>query len=418
MSGDEKRKLAHAAGLAGCLLLTVGLISALAEEPAARGKSSGKHTLASMRADACDMGCACCHTCDRPTPENQCLPTCGRDPGVYMRGQKGPNIVIMDELQDAYLPVPFDHKGHADMAEMTDGCVICHHYTPEGKEHPACKACHDIAVKGTGIRKPGLKGAYHRQCLNCHKDWIDTSDCGICHRRRASGPRIRDAASPSTDDILGRMKCPISEPETEIYGAESKEGAKSVVIFRHWEHAHGFDLRCAECHHEQNCTRCHIRNGAEERPRTVKEHHKPCLQCHAADMDEATTTITGRCRKCHWQEGQPKIKPFDHVDTGWPLSRYHKDSGCRACHEKVPFVSPNKDCNGCHSGWEPDNFDHMVTGQVLDENHKEIDCADCHVSRKFDILPTCEECHEPGDGIVFPAKRPGEILAPKTPDEN
>ena len=29
----------------------------------------------------------------------------------------GPDVVILGELQKTYLPVPFDHKGHAKMAE-------------------------------------------------------------------------------------------------------------------------------------------------------------------------------------------------------------------------------------------------------------------------------------------------------------
>jgi hypothetical protein len=410
----KERTVARVLSLTGLIASMVSVPSAMAQAPEAPGKPAETRKITSMRATDCDVGCACCHTCNRPTLKDQCLPACGRAPGLYMHGQKGPDIVVLDELQDAYLPVPFDHKGHADMAEMTRGCVTCHHYTPEGQQHPACKACHEAGIKGTGIRKPGLKGAYHRQCLNCHKDWTDPSDCAICHRRRTSGPATRDAAArPPGYDILERMHPPTPEPQTEYYRAESKEGAKSMVIFRHWEHVNRFDLRCAECHHEDNCKRCHTtRNGEEEQPRTVREHHQPCLHCHESDMNEGTTEITGKCRKCHYQEGQPMIDPFDHADTGWPLSGYHKGKSCRDCHEKVPFIKPSTNCNDCHRGWEPDSFNHAVTGQILTENHKEINCADCHMDRKFDVPPTCVECHEEDDGVSFPAQRPGLILAP------
>ncbi len=404
-------------GLICCSAFAVSTAGALAQHPEEPSKPTDVTKTPAMRAADCDKGCACCHTCDRPTPENACLPPCGRDPGLYMRGQKGPDIVILDELQEAYLPVPFDHKGHADMAEMTRGCVVCHHYTPEGQQHPACKTCHDVAAKGTDIHKPGLKGAYHRQCLNCHKDWIDPSDCGICHRRRTSGPRIRDEVVTSTDDILKRMECPIREPQTEFYGAETKEGAKSTVIFRHWEHVHKFDLRCAECHHEDNCRRCHKGKDEEEQPRTVREHHQPCLHCHEANMNNGTTEIDGKCRRCHYQEGQPTIKPFEHEDTGWVLSEYHGGVSCRKCHPSAPFAKASKNCNDCHSAWEPDSFDHLVSGQVLDENHKEIDCADCHADRKFDLPPRCDECHEEEDGIKFPEQRPGPVVPVKETTE-
>ncbi len=359
--------------------------------------------------------CKRCHTCERPTIPDPCLPTCTR---VAVAAEKhaqklGPDVVILDELEGDYLPVPFDHKGHAEMAEMTQGCSACHHYTPEGQEHPACKSCHAIEGPQTSIRKPGLKGAYHRQCLGCHRDWIDETDCAICHRRKA-GATPGETATPSAEyDILCRMlkerHSPIVPPSTEIYRAETKQGAKSAVIFRHWEHVSGFELRCVECHRVDSCTRCHTKEGAEKPPPTVKEHHNPCMVCHKADMDENATEITGRCKRCHWTEGEPMPKPFNHADTGWPLSRYHVGNRCRDCHKTVPFAKLNNDCNACHFAWEPETFDHAVTGQVLDENHAEIDCVDCHAERQFGVAPKCDECHDAEDeeGIAFPAKRPG-----------
>jgi len=414
---DKRHTWLLAVSLTCLALFAVGAISALAQQPTEPSKQKDDaRKVVSMRNDKCDLGCACCHTCDRPTPENQCLPLCGRDPGVYMHGQKGPDLVMLDELEDIYLPVPFDHKGHASMAEMTQGCVICHHYTPEGQQHPACKTCHEPGVKGTGIHKPGLKGAYHRQCLNCHKNWIKASDCVICHQRKVGGPGApAPIARPTSDDIIDRMHPPILPPETEIYRAKSKGGAKSSVVFRHKEHVDTFDLGCVDCHHEENCTRCHVKDNGEKPPATVKEHHKPCLRCHQSDIDEAKTEIAGKCKRCHWQEGQPMPKPFDHADTGWPLSGYHESNSCRDCHKSVPFTKPPAGCNDCHGDWEPDSFDHAVTRQKLDENHEEIDCADCHADRKFDAPPRCDECHDEEDGISFPAKRPGPIVKPEAP---
>ena len=356
--------------------------------------------------------CIRCHTCQKPTRENPCLPACTRfEAAAEEFAQKhGPDLVILDELAGVYLPVPFDHKGHAEMAQMTTGCNTCHHYTPEGDQHPACKTCHSIDDPGTDIHKPGLKGAYHRQCLNCHKDWIDETKCGVCHRRKAGQPANGEAAlSPTSDDILGRMHPPITKPSTEIYRAETKEGATSVVIFRHWEHVQGFDLRCVDCHHEDSCARCHKSEAAEELPPTVREHHRPCERCHKGSMDEDTTEITGKCKRCHWQEGDPPIKPFEHADTGWPLSRYHVDNRCRECHKRVPFVKVARECDACHAAWSPDNFNHAVNGQTLDEIHVEIDCEECHIDRKFDTPPACDECHEEEEGIAYPAKRPGPV---------
>jgi len=37
-----------------------------------------------------------------------------------------PETVMLDELVAQYEPVPFDHKAHASMAQMWDGCTTCH----------------------------------------------------------------------------------------------------------------------------------------------------------------------------------------------------------------------------------------------------------------------------------------------------
>ena len=320
---------------------------------------------------------------------------------------RGPDAVVLNQLENAYLPVPFDHKGHADMAEMTEGCVACHHHTPEGEEHPACRTCHPISDAEADIDKPSLRGAYHQQCVNCHRDWINERDCDICHREKAGGLTSSTRATvPTKDDILSVMHRPIPEPDTDIY-SKSLPITQTQVIFRHTEHTHRFGLKCVECHHERSCTRCHTSKREEERPRTLAEHHGRCIRCHKSDMN-LTGRQAGRCGRCHWQEGQPKPGSFDHADTGWPLGRFHEDKGCRDCHKDVPLVGLDNDCNACHSHWSPSAFDHRVTGQVLDDNHAEQDCELCHLERRFDRPPTCDECHdEEDDGITFPARRPG-----------
>ena len=195
------------------LAVTVGCLGLAA--PGARAQTETTTRPAHPEASDCKR----CHTCESPTLSNPCLPTCTRVQAAAeeFAQRLGPDVVIMDELEGVYLPVPFDHKGHAKMAEMTRGCPTCHHYTPAGQEHPACKTCHAIDAAGTDIHKPGLKGAYHRQCLNCHKDWIDETDCGICHRKKSGVANGGEAArSPTSDDILGRMHPPIVPPSTEI----------------------------------------------------------------------------------------------------------------------------------------------------------------------------------------------------------
>lgn len=347
--------------------------------------------------------CGACHACATPTEKQPCLRPCGRTTAGgqdrVATSATGPQLVILDELEDLYLPVPFDHKGHAEMAKMTHGCVCCHHHTPAGWEHPACKTCHEISPAKEDIRKPGLKGAYHRQCLNCHREWDHATSCSICHPPKAGrSPNARAAAAPTKDDIIGLMHPPIPEPETVAY--ESKYAAApgssgTTVLFRHKDHIHRFGLQCVDCHHESNCNRCH---GAQEEhgknAKTAAEHHVPCKGCHETEDPD-------RCSYCH-------LAPqFTHEQIGWQLGQYHEKLRCRRCHIAVPFRKLPTDCNTCHERWKTGTFDHAVTGQRLDATHAPHACTECHPQRRFDQPPTCDECHDEEEGITFPQRRPG-----------
>jgi len=353
-----------------------------------------------------EIGCTKCHTCERPTPDEPCLRFCTRSEirriAKEFSTKRGPRLVILDELEDRYLPVPFDHQGHAEMAAMTGGCAVCHHYTPEGVEHPACKSCHPIDAVEVNIGMPGLKGAYHRQCMGCHREWSAETRCGACHHPKAGAAKQGGATLlPTPDDLMGRMHPPVPEPDVETYDTQREGHEPSRVIFRHKEHIHRYGLRCAECHREDNCNRCH-ENGRKhtQRVRTLADHHKPCNDCHR-DQE---------CARCHYQAGQSPPPIFEHTLTGWPLSRYHDKLNCRACHATIPFGKQDRNCKPCHENWTPANFDHVVTGQGLDATHLNHDCQECHIDRRFDQAPTCDECHDEDEGITFPNKRPGPLV--------
>ena len=406
-------------GLTCCIALIAGIFPVAAEEPSTQ---PGALEVSSVVDTTTGPDCLRCHSCDRPTPKDKCfLHSCTRDKAherhVPMSDDRGPDVVILSELENAYLPVPFDHKGHADMAEMSQGCVTCHHHTPAGQRHPPCRTCHDISSAGTDIYKPGLKGAYHRECVNCHREWIDENNCATCHMPKAGLPKDRDGKVAFTKDEmlglmhpLGMMHPPIPEPNTETYRAQSGQNPGAQVIFRHQEHVRRFGLRCVECHSDQSCTKCHAKEREPRQAQTLEEHHKPCLRCHADDIDDANKTAGG-CKHCHWQADEPKPGRFDHASTGWPLGLFHADNSCRDCHNAVPFTKLDRGCNTCHSAWSPSLFNHGVTGQVLDDNHADHDCEDCHIDRMFARPPTCDQCHdEEDDGIAFPARRPGPFI--------
>ncbi|MGA2496717.1 MAG: cytochrome c3 family protein [Tepidisphaeraceae bacterium] len=296
----------------------------------------------------------------------------------------GPDVVILRELAALYEPVPFDHKSHAKMAEMWDGCVTCHHRTPQAATRPAtqpaadpvvhvlshptqataatipsCKSCHAVNAGEADIRMPSLKAAYHRQCLNCHKEWMHDNACVICHKSRETVATTR--GTPTRDDILGRMHPPIPEPETHAYRMRYTPADGANVLFRHKEHTTAFGMRCTNCHRNDNCSHCHDPSGDKTAQKPVRvgmtwaESHGPCMSCHQQD----------HCRYCHYKDGQQPPPLFTHA---------------------------------------------AKSGQELDKDHEKLACAQCHALLKTRDPPTCGTagCHKDAT-IAFPAKRPGHF---------
>lgn len=338
------------------------------------------------------VDCSRCHECRNPTKQNPCLKPCPRpfrnlQSGTKMTSGQGPDIVILDELENLYEPVKFSHKLHADMANMNGGCVSCHHFTPTNEAHPPCKSCHSPQVLHDHVEQPGLKGAYHRQCINCHRDWSKETDCEICHALKAKKEAEGENYKP-------RHYQPCREPERLVYRNEYEKGP--VVTFFHSLHAHNYGLTCNDCHREDPCVACHYQG---KKPVSVVNaqadlmHHK-CSACH-------NITAKGSCKKCHAKQEKTS---FQH--SFWPLSRYHQKLTCNQCHPGgKPISKLDKNCNACHRGWNSENFKHSRVGIELNEIHIEMDCADCHVDRKFDQAPSCDNCH---DEISYPSELPGK----------
>ncbi len=359
-----------------------------------------------------ERDCNRCHACAQPTAADPCL----REPctrGSQLQAVRKaahsavPDSMLLDALAKDYEPVPFNHKAHADMAGMAMGCATCHHHSEAGVPPPACITCHDPRVKGTDPRMPGLKGAYHQQCLNCHREWMDESACSICHLPRPQAGKGGAAPLPPTSgDILGRMHPPIPAPAGDYYSRRGASG--DLVLFRHKDHVERFGLACVDCHHEPSCARCHAEASPARADQTVHEHHRPCLTCHESEMElNGRSKHKGDCARCHLGKDGRAPARFEHEHVGWPLASYHERLACRDCHVELPYARLDTQCKSCHRGWEDGRFDHKVTGQILDENHADLACADCHKERRYELPPVCTDCHAVEDGVAFPAQRPG-----------
>jgi hypothetical protein len=348
-----------------------------------------------------ELKCANCHTCPAPSKEKPCLKPCPRDMNMAYQ-VTGPDMVIMDELSQLYVPVVFSHKLHAEMSAFSDGCALCHHHESiiEGKVKP-CQDCHEADPRKSDLRKPGLKGAYHRQCLGCHREWSHTTKCSVCHALKSSGATAA-TVTPDKTDIMGKSHPQIEEPDKLIYETLYDEG--EVVTFYHDEHVHRFGFNCADCHQQESCGTCHdlekdkleaqlAAHQTPEEPTESIDPHAKCEQCHTMET----------CSDCHNQEPKP---PFNHQKrTGWTLKAYHQKISCTACHgDERKFTTISNNCQSCHKNWTLETFDHAVSGLVLDENHIEMDCENCHIENNFAKKPTCDNCH---DDITYPDSKPG-----------
>ncbi len=115
---------------------------------------------------------------------------------------KIPEEVTIGILSKDYKPSVFPHKKvvqtiidkvevnemaksfHGDQAGL---CMGCHHNSPKTLEPPKCASCHSKNGPGPDGR-PGLKGAYHGQCITCHQkmavETVLATDCVKCHEEK------------------------------------------------------------------------------------------------------------------------------------------------------------------------------------------------------------------------------------------
>jgi hypothetical protein len=319
----------------------------------------------------------------------------------YPSPEVGPDVIVIDELEDRYSPVIFSHKLHAQMSEMTGGCLGCHHYNTLGPIL-SCNECHSIERKREDVRVPDLKAAYHQQCLDCHRQWSHQTECVSCHLEKREGKSLD--ITEITSELLMKSHPVVEEPAKIVYDTEYEKG--KLVTFFHNDHAKLFGLECVSCHKNENCIGCHDlekinkgENGNYDSPIKIEvaedERHKRCFDCHEKD----------KCSYCHKNN---EMKPFNHkIRTGWALIKYHPDVSCSKCHQnRTNYSNIDKECNNCHFDWNSETFDHNITGLILDEDHIENDCEDCHIDKNFSAKPTCDNCH---DTMTYPEDLPGKL---------
>lgn len=334
------------------------------------------------------LDCSECHSCEQPRYERPCLklfPDFKRS--GYTMSSKAKDmieIIRIDELSNLYAPTDFTHKLHAEMADMSGGCALCHHNNPPGKVLP-CVACHSSEPVRSNLNSPGLKGAYHRLCLSCHQEWDRQTNCTVCHLKKdESGTAVKQAQAKRKD-----VHPTIQRPQKKLYDVDFEEGP--IVTFFHDTHSSKYGYKCVDCHENQSCVRCH----ATDRVQEDREPHINCVACHESETED-------NCTKCHSIKERPR---FTHSQTGWPLNRFHRALQCTECHGmQFKTKTPKKACVSCHSDFEPGRFNHSVTGLALSEDHLDLDCSDCHRGDAFKLYD-CSDCH---DAYTYPKQKPGK----------
>ncbi len=125
-----------------------------------------------------------------------------------------PQVVTLDSLAEYFEGVTFDHAMHVEAA---DNCGVCHHHTTGGPAEPQCAGCHQVSRSTTvacqschpaqpfsaaylrereedlrrfHVDKPGLKAAYHRNCMGCHEEVGGPTGCEGCHVRTDAGAAL------------------------------------------------------------------------------------------------------------------------------------------------------------------------------------------------------------------------------------
>ena len=133
-----------------------------------------------------------------------------------MTAEDAPEAITIDAMQNLYGAVEFDHAMHVEYSS----CQECHHHTTNGTvADPNCARCHhdgeesDVVACADchaadrfsreylkklenpniyHIDKPGLKGAYHLKCINCHETTSGPTGCQDCHTMTEAGEKRFD----------------------------------------------------------------------------------------------------------------------------------------------------------------------------------------------------------------------------------
>jgi hypothetical protein len=262
---------------------------------------------------------------------------------------------------------------------VTPGPVISGHV----KYEKDCASCHE----------PFSRHSQSRLCLDCHKETA-------ADRRTARGFHGRQPDAANQD---------CNHCHTDHKGRDA-----DILLFDRETFDHTFtNFGLRDAHKSVQCEGCHLAG--------VKFRNAPgrCFDCHKA-IDPHKGRLGQACDDCHGEATWPRLKPFDHDKTKFPLQGTHRSVACSACHvgerykgigtacvdchtiQDVHIGRYGPKCEACHdqSKWTTILFNHdKDTKFPLRGAHAKVKCDTCHTGDLYHdkLSTTCVSCHRKDD---------------------
>ena len=377
----------------------------------------------------------------RPLPlEENITPSIADAPKIKML-----NSPVINKYSDLYEPVRFMHSKHANVLK---DCSICHHRMPreEGDKYgepvsmiklrkmetepTACSVCHDHPFTEKNLHTPGLKGAYHQLCMDCHQEseqvphirgqilysamvrgpmvrTLDTrapTDCLACHHKNVPDHKQIVKLEEAVDALVVTKNC-LSCHESE---------GKSILETAHWKwhgaspytvgHENRVDLGksnntinnfCINLNGNwPRCTSCHIGYGWKDKDFDFTDMSKiDCLVCH---------DTTGKYQKAPPAAGFP-VQGLDLIPIAQNVGRPSRATCGMNCHFRGGGGDAVKHGDMSSILANPDKSHDVHMG--VTEGGLNFRCQDCHKTRNHMIsgrsisVPavegdlSCEYCH-------------------------
>ncbi len=362
------------------------------------------------------------------------------------------NEKVINKYTDIYEPVRFMHRKHA---QIIKDCTVCHHRVARVKEDRGgvkvtmqelkrmkkkptpCSECHSKPFQTKTLARVGLKAAFHRTCIGCHKKTSSAPvGCKQCHGKNVPdhAKLVKFKGSPTPVQVTKEcLRCHKKEANDFIHsvhwkwqgfarstlGAEKRDdlGKKTYCLNNFGISIHGNAEHCASCHpgygwvktgssstdiSKIDCLVCH--DSTHKYKRNIE---KGGIPVSGIDLAKIASRVgkpdRSNCGSCHFGRDFGGI--LYHGMMNPRLARSEKLSDV---HMGTTFSEMNVRCQYCHK-----TRNHKIAGLVTRSTPQEgvVRCTRCHSHQPHisgNLLShhlnqhvrhiACETCHIP---VVF-----------------